>query len=30
MGVCGDTHGNFLFIESNPKGKLEIDKYSAN
>jgi hypothetical protein len=30
VGVCGDTHGNFLFIESNPKSKLEIDKYSAN
>lgn len=30
VGVCGDSHGNFLFIESNPKSKLEIDKYSAN
>lgn len=30
LGVCGDSHGNFLFVESNPKSKLEVDKYSAN
>ncbi|HET7209657.1 MAG TPA: hypothetical protein VFI95_24005 [Terriglobales bacterium] len=30
MGVCGDSNGNFLFIESSPKNKLEIEKYSAN
>ncbi|MGH9729682.1 MAG: hypothetical protein ACRD4V_13980 [Candidatus Acidiferrales bacterium] len=29
MGVCGDSQGNFLFLESNPQSKLEVTKYSA-